>query len=158
MVISASAHKEDKQKPENNLCVPTMCFREALILKGLSRLAIHVNNSQYLFHFCRRFLALQAAFRRLTCIQKRFGTCTGEGAKQCGFPAGTLDEASLIWGSREETALAGTNCAEPLSFLGHLTLALLCPNPGGLQQKILPKYSLTDRFKISSEGSMGSWL
>ena len=36
-------------------------------------------------------------------IQKRFGTYSGEGAKQDWFPTGTLDEATLIQGSREET-------------------------------------------------------
>lgn len=45
MVISTSAHNEDKQKPENILRVPTIYFRAAFILKDLSRLAIHLNNS-----------------------------------------------------------------------------------------------------------------
>lgn len=102
-VISTSAHNEDKQKPENLLRVPTIYFRAAFILKDLSRLAIHINNSQYLCHLCRSFLVAQAAFWRLTHIQKRFGTCTGEGAKHDWFPAGTLDEATMIQGSREET-------------------------------------------------------
>ena len=103
MVISTSTHNEDKQKPENILRVPIIYFRAAFILKDLSSLALHVNNSQYLCNFCRRVLVVQAAFCRLRHIQKRFDTCTGVSAKQDWFPVGTLDEATLIQGSREET-------------------------------------------------------
>lgn len=50
-------------------------------------------------------MVVKAAFWRLMHIQKRFGTCPGEGAKQHWFPTSTLDEATLIQGSREEALL-----------------------------------------------------
>lgn len=78
-------------------------FQSSFFLKDLSRLAIYLKNRQYLWHCCRRFLVVQAVFWRLTCTQKRFGTCSGEGVKEDGFPVGTLDEATLIQGSRGET-------------------------------------------------------
>lgn len=53
----------------------------------------------------RRLPVAKAAFWRLMHIQKKFGTCPSEGPKQHWFLTSTLDEATLIHGSKEEALL-----------------------------------------------------
>ena len=102
-MINTSTHNEDKQKPENILQVPTIYFRAAFILKVLSRLAIYVNNSQYLCHFCRRYLVVTDYLLEIHRHPEEVWYMYWEECEQGWFPVGTLDEATLIQGSREET-------------------------------------------------------
>lgn len=46
-------------KSRKHLARPVIYFRAAFIPKDLLRLAIHVNNSQYLCNFCRTLLVVE---------------------------------------------------------------------------------------------------
>lgn len=55
MLISTSAQNEDKQKQKAS-CMSLHIFQSSFQAKDLLRLVIHVNNSQYLWNFCRTLL------------------------------------------------------------------------------------------------------